>query len=66
MSATVLLGAVLLNCRALPSIAPRKNRISDILHLPGSIRDAGFGGRRESVAGARCRCGFRESWDVAW
>src|SRR6266480_3677606 len=33
-----------------------------IRHLAGPIRDVGSADRRESVAGARCRCGFRDAW----
>ena len=29
------------------------------------IRDVGLGGRRESVAGVRCRYGFGETWQFA-
>jgi hypothetical protein len=37
--------------------APRKNRTLEIRRLAQSIRDVAFGGRRESVAEARPRCG---------
>ena len=46
---------------AVPSGAPRKNHTWDICHLARPIRDVGSEGRRESVAGARCRCGFGET-----
>src|SRR5947209_9346800 len=52
-------------CRAVPSGAPRKNHTAGIRHLARPIRDVGFAGRRESVAGARCRCGFGETWQLA-
>ncbi len=32
-----------------------------IRHLAGPIRDVGSADRRESVAGARCRCGFGDT-----
>ena len=42
-------------------------RITDggFAHLAGSIRDVECVGRRESVAEARCRCGFGETWQLA-
>jgi hypothetical protein len=33
--------------------------------LARPIRDVGLGGRRESVAGVRCRYGFGETWQFA-
>src|SRR6266699_7004955 len=52
-------------CRAVPWDAHRKNHTWGIRHLAGPIRDVGFAGRGESVAGARCRCGFVETWQLA-
>jgi hypothetical protein len=49
-------------CRAFPRGVTRKHRTWGIRHLAGSIRDVGFGDRRESVAGARCTCGFGDTW----
>ena len=36
-----------------------------IRHLARAIRDVGSAGRRESVAGARRKCGFGETWQLA-
>ena len=43
----------------------RKNHIWDIRHLARPIRDVGSADRRESVSGARYRCGFGETWQFA-
>ena len=52
--------------RAVASGVPRKNRTSGIYHLPELNPDVGRAGRRESVAGARCRCGFDDAWPWGW
>ena len=41
-----------------------KNHTWGIGHLVEPSRDVGFAGRRESVAEARCTCGFGETWQL--
>src|SRR4029077_15940023 len=45
--------------------APRKNHTWDTRHLARPIRDVGSADRRESVSGARCKCGFGDTWQLA-
>jgi len=52
--------------RAVSRGAPRKNHTWGFRRWTRPIQDVGSADRRESVAGARCRCGFRDTWLLSW
>ena len=52
--------------RAVPSGASRTNHTWEICHLARPIPGVESEGRRESVAGARRKCGFDDAAALAW
>src|SRR5215469_222177 len=54
------------NSPTLSSGGPHKDHTWGIRHLVEPIPDVGSVGRRESVAEAQHRCGFREIRPLAW